>query len=156
MNSYMSLAKNIKNGKTIYRKTYIDRTPIYAENLENIECITQENSEHLLYERFSVTKSLIICGGGHISVPVSMLAKMLGYHVIVFEDRPEFANNPVIKAQNDTFDRTSKLQPFVSKMNNFWVPMENMGKSLRNSSVTKDNAKEQTIAMNNAINSDGI
>lgn len=71
-------------------------------------------------------------------------------------DRPEFANNEVVMAQNDTFDRTSKLQPFVSKMNNFWVPMENMGKSLRNSSVTKDNAKEQTIAMNNAINSDGI
>lgn len=92
MNSYMSLAKAIKSGKTVYRKTYIDRTPIYAENLENIACITQENSEHLLYERFSGTKSLIICGGGHISVPVSMLAKMLGYRVIVFEDRPEFAN----------------------------------------------------------------
>lgn len=71
-------------------------------------------------------------------------------------DRPEFANNEVVMAQNDTFDRTSKLQPFVSKMNNFWVPMENMGKGLRNSSVTKDNAKEQTIAMNDAINSDGI
>ena len=62
MNSYMSLAKAIKSGKTVYRKTYIDRTPIYAENLENIECITQENSERLLYERFSGTKSLIICG----------------------------------------------------------------------------------------------
>lgn len=92
MNSYMSLAKSIKSGKTVYRKTYIDRTPIYAENLENIACITQENSERLLYECFSGTKSLIICGGGHISVPVSMLAKMLGYRVIVFEDRPEFAN----------------------------------------------------------------
>lgn len=71
-------------------------------------------------------------------------------------DRPEFANNEVVMAQNDTFDRTSKLQPFVSKMNNFWAPMENMGKGVRNSSVTKHNAKEQTIAMNNAINSDGI
>ena len=95
MNSYMSLTKNIKNGKTIYRKTYIDRTPIYAENLENItdlSCIKYENNERVLYERFSGTKSLIICGGGHISVPVSMLAKMLGYSVIVFDDRQEFAN----------------------------------------------------------------
>ena len=95
MNSYMSLAENIKNGKTIYRKTYIDRTPIYAENLENItdlSCIKYENNERVLYERFSGTKSLIICGGGHISVPVSMLAKMLGYSVIVFDDRQEFAN----------------------------------------------------------------
>lgn len=97
MNSYMSLAKDIKNGKTIYRKTYIDRTPIYAENLENLgnidlSCIASENNESVVYERFSGTKSLIICGGGHISVPVSMLAKMLGYSVIVFDDRQEFAN----------------------------------------------------------------
>lgn len=97
MNSYMSLAKDIKNGKTIYRKTYIDRTPIYAENLENLSnidlsCIASENNESVVYERFSGTKSIIICGGGHISVPVSMLAKMLGYRVIVFDDRQEFAN----------------------------------------------------------------
>lgn len=97
MNSYMSLAKDIKNGKTIYRKTYIDRTPIYAENLENLSnidlsCIASENNESVVYERFSGTKSIIICGGGHISVPVSMLAKMLGYSVIVFDDRQEFAN----------------------------------------------------------------
>lgn len=97
MNSYMSLAKAIKNGKTIYRKTYIDRTPIYAENLENLSninlsCTASENNESVLYERFSGTKSLIICGGGHISVPVSVLAKMLGYHVIIFEDRQQFAD----------------------------------------------------------------
>lgn len=97
MNSYMSLAKDIKNGKTIYRKTYIDRTPIYAENLENLgnidlSCIASENNESVVYERFSGTKSLIICGGGHISVPVIILAKMLGYRVIVFDDRQEFAN----------------------------------------------------------------
>lgn len=97
MNSYMSLAKDIKNGKTIYRKTYIDRLPIYAENIESIDtnlssCIAYENGERVLYERFSGKKSLIICGGGHISVPVSVLAKMLGYYVIVFDDRPEFAD----------------------------------------------------------------
>lgn len=38
------------------------------------------------------------------------------------------AADPLIMAQNDTFNRTSILQPFVSKMNNCWVPVENMGK----------------------------
>lgn len=69
---------------------------------------------------------------------------------------PEIAADPVVKAQNDTFDRTSILQPFVASMNNCWTPVENMGKAIRNGSVTKENAAEQTQAMNDAMNSNGI
>lgn len=69
---------------------------------------------------------------------------------------PEIAADPVVKAQNDTFDRTSILQPFVASMNNCWTPVENMGKAIRNGSVTKENAAEQTKAMNDAMNSNGI
>lgn len=66
------------------------------------------------------------------------------------------ANDLLVTAQNDTFDRTSILQPFVSKMANCWTPVENMGKGIRSKSVTHDNAKEQTEAMNEAMNDDGI
>lgn len=69
---------------------------------------------------------------------------------------PEIAADPVVQAQNDTFDRTSILQPFVAAMNNCWTPVENMGKAIRNGSVTKENAAEQTKAMNDAMNSNGI
>ena len=69
---------------------------------------------------------------------------------------PAVADDPVVQAQNDTFDRTSILQPFVSAMNNCWTPVENMGKAIRNGNVTKENAAEQTQAMNDAMNSDGI
>ncbi|MDE7218040.1 MAG: extracellular solute-binding protein [Oscillospiraceae bacterium] len=68
----------------------------------------------------------------------------------------DIAADPVVIAQNDTFDRTSKLQPFVSKMSNCWTPVENMGKAIRNGSTTHDNAAEQTVSMNDAMNSDGI
>ena len=66
------------------------------------------------------------------------------------------ANDPLVSAQNDTFNNTSILQPFVAKMNNCWVPVENMGKGIRNGSVTHENAAEQTEAMHEAMNSDGI
>lgn len=69
---------------------------------------------------------------------------------------PEIAADPVVQAQNDTFDRTSILQPFVAAMSNCWTPVENMGKAIRNGSVTKENAAEQTKAMNDAMNSNGI
>ena len=66
------------------------------------------------------------------------------------------AADPLVMAQNDTFNQTSILQPFVSKMNNCWVPVENMGKGIRNGNITHENAKEQTESMNEAMNSDGI
>ena len=71
-------------------------------------------------------------------------------------DDPSISADPVVIAQNDTFDRTSILQPFVSKMSNCWTPVENMGRAIRNGSTTHDNAAEQTKAMNDAMNSDGI
>ncbi len=59
-------------------------------------------------------------------------------------------------AQNETFDRTSILQPFVASMSNCWTPVENLGKGIRSGTITHDNAAEQTKAMNDAMNSDGI
>lgn len=68
----------------------------------------------------------------------------------------DLATDPLVQAQTRTFNETSILQPFVSQMNNCWTPVENMGKGIRNGSVTHENAKEQTEAMNDAMNSDGI
>ncbi|MCD8242091.1 MAG: XdhC family protein [Lachnospiraceae bacterium] len=38
-------------------------------------------------------KTLAICGGGHVSAAVVRLGKMIGFHTVVFEDRPKFADN---------------------------------------------------------------
>lgn len=69
---------------------------------------------------------------------------------------PVISSDEVVIAQNDTFNNTSILQPFVSKMNNCWTPVENMGKGIRNGSITHENAADQTVQMNEAMNSDGI
>ena len=62
----------------------------------------------------------------------------------------------VVTAQNNTFDSTSIIQPFVSAMGNYWAPAENMGKALINGEVTHDNAADQTEAMNTTMNSSGL
>lgn len=69
---------------------------------------------------------------------------------------PSISSDEVVMAQNDTFNNTSILQPFVSKMNNCWTPVENMGKGIRNDNITHDNSADQTRQMNDAMNSDGI
>ena len=43
-------------------------------------------------EPFYKRERLIILGAGHISVQLSMLAKMTGFYVVVVDDRAEFAN----------------------------------------------------------------
>ena len=72
------------------------------------------------------------------------------------QEDPEISADPVFTAQNETFDRTSILQPFVSAMGNCWGPVENMGKLLRTGTVTHDNAGQHTEDMNEAMNSNGI
>ncbi len=69
---------------------------------------------------------------------------------------PAIASDLVVAAQNDTFDNTSVLQPFVASMSNCWTPVENLGKGIRSGTVTHENAAEQTVAMNDAMNSNGI
>ena len=68
----------------------------------------------------------------------------------------DIASDELVNAQNDTFNNTSILQPTVGRMSNCWTPVENMGKGIRNKTITHENAAEQTEAMNDAMNSDGI
>ena len=44
------------------------------------------------YEPFFKQQRIIILGAGHIAVMLSMLAKMIGMHVIVIDDRADFAD----------------------------------------------------------------
>lgn len=43
-------------------------------------------------EPLTSPQELIIFGGGHISLPLAQLGKMIGFHVTVVDDRPFFAN----------------------------------------------------------------
>ena len=44
-------------------------------------------------ERIRRAPKLVICGAGHVSMPIIHLGKMLGFTVTVLEDRPKFADN---------------------------------------------------------------
>lgn len=68
----------------------------------------------------------------------------------------EIAADMLVAAQNDTFNSTSILQPTVGRMSNCWTPVENMGKGIRNKTITHENSKEQTQAMHDAMNSEGL
>ena len=58
--------------------------------------MTSENTEEvsgIFRERVGRTPKLYICGGGHVSIPIIRMGKMLGFNVTVLEDRPKFADH---------------------------------------------------------------
>lgn len=67
----------------------------HAAALNNIEetGILELNGRQVFCDCISTRKQLIICGAGHVSMPIIALGKMLGFHVTVLEDRPSFADN---------------------------------------------------------------
>ena len=65
----------------------------------------------------------------------------------------DIAADALVAAQNNTFDNTSIIQPFVQAMDNYWTPAENFGKSLVSKEVTHENAAEKTEQLNASMNS---
>ena len=53
----------------------------------------EEDGGDVFRERIGRQPKLIICGAGHVSVPIIKMGKMLGFAVTVLEDRPRFADN---------------------------------------------------------------
>ena len=64
----------------------------------------------------------------------------------------KFSANPAAVAQNDTIANTSKLQPSIPEMGNYWGNAESLGKALANGEVNADNAASLTETWNTGLN----
>lgn len=83
--------KNIVMEEELYKE-------FWNEVLENIQFNkstynTKLKSSIEVFVEYMVGKpSLVICGGGHIALPLCNLGKMLDFNVTIIDDREEFAN----------------------------------------------------------------
>ena len=55
--------------------------------------IITENNTRIFCEFPAHEQKLVICGAGHVSIPVIQIGRMIGCTVTVLEDRPKFADN---------------------------------------------------------------
>ena len=53
--------------------------------------ITEADGQKVFVEALKQPAHLVICGAGHVSQQVILLAAKVGFHVTVLEDRPSFA-----------------------------------------------------------------
>lgn len=67
-------------------------------------------------------------------------------------EMPEVKADPVAAAQTLEINEASVTQPLVKNMNNFWTPMEALGKSITQGDVTQESAADATKQMGESIN----
>lgn len=103
-------------------------TSFFNENLAQIKEINKsgmiEISGNKVYvERICNTGKIVICGAGHTSIAMIKMGQMLGFEMVVVEDREEFA----AKAKNAGADRvccedfSSALAKFESDYDTYFV-----------------------------------
>lgn len=81
-------------GKKVWNSEPAAFLPALEEKLKLAESgLLNENGTRVFCERFGGKSRLVICGAGHVSVPVIEIGKMLGFYVTVLEDRPVFADH---------------------------------------------------------------
>ncbi|MDD7219537.1 MAG: XdhC family protein [Clostridia bacterium] len=79
--------------------------------------VLHEKDADIFVEIFEKNPHLVILGGGHVSVPVCKIGKMLGFHVTVMDDREEFLTEERFPDADSlvkgTFDEiTEKIPPY--------------------------------------------
>ena len=71
---------------------------IYNLNESNKELNMACGGEIEVYIKVLIPKrKLLIVGGGHIALPLHFIANILGYDIVIFEDREEYCNSERFK-----------------------------------------------------------
>ena len=86
---------------------------------------TQPPNERLeiLVEPLLPKPLLVIVGGGHIGQAVAVQANLVGFEIVVIDDRPEFASRRAVSRERDRAvrpDRRAKLAAFRSPPTRIW------------------------------------
>ena len=71
-------------------------------------------------------------------------------------NNPDIAKDPVAKAIQNTIANTSVLQPSLPEMNNWWTPMETLGRNIVSGAVNADNGADSLAKTLDVINNGGL
>ena len=85
----------VSNGKLVWASVaggFLEQHDQQIEQLE-VNGIALVDGEKIFGEVVGGQKKIVICGGGHVSMPIIQLGKQIGCYVTVLEDRPKFADN---------------------------------------------------------------
>ena len=96
--------------------------PDLAKKIEKTGMIETSGGK-LFCEILTADKKLVICGGGHVSMPLIRMGRMLGFHITVLEDRPIFADHARGEGADEVIcdDYVNGLNRIHSDKNTFFI-----------------------------------
>lgn len=84
----------ISGSSVVYQSSEAIPGPAYLPKLAEIQntgiCFVGET--RMFCEILGRPKRIVICGGGHVSLPIIKIGRMTGFQIHVLEDRPKFAD----------------------------------------------------------------
>ena len=95
----------ISNHEMIWKSQKDGFFASHKEEIEQLGCCTQfeNDGQKVFCELLGREKKMVICGGGHVSIPVIRMGLMVGFLVTVLEDRPKFADNARRSGASEVF-----------------------------------------------------
>ena len=92
---YISEKALVIDGKIVWESRKNGYFHGYTDEIKNIteSGITYIGNEKVFCDTLGQEKQIVICGAGHVSIPVIKMAVMMDCEVIVLEDRPMYANH---------------------------------------------------------------
>lgn len=79
--------------------------------------------QEVLVEYLTTAPRLVILGGGHVSLPLARMGKMLDFHVVVVDDRQEFANRERFHEADEVYciEMEALKRNILDKRNSYYV-----------------------------------
>ena len=92
---YISEKALVIDGKIVWESRKNGYFHGYTDEIKNIteSGITYIGNEKVFCDTLGQEKQIVICGAGHVSIPVIKMAVMMDCEVIVLEDRPMYADH---------------------------------------------------------------
>ncbi len=81
------------DGEIVYSTGNIELWKKAVSQFQERDSMIEADDSWIYIERLQEECKVVICGAGHISIPLIQISKMMGLNVTVIEDRPQFANN---------------------------------------------------------------
>ena len=94
-----------------------------CKEMKQYNTLVSVEREQVYVEKLSEDMRLILCGAGHVSIQVTRLAKTLGFHVTVIDDRKEFTDDALAAGADEVIcdEYKAALQKIHGDQNTYFA-----------------------------------
>ncbi|MEY8352751.1 XdhC/CoxI family protein [Lachnospiraceae bacterium 54-53] len=113
------------NGEFLCRQGDEEALDVFLEPLKSLERtqILKAGDSRGFCESIISEKHMVVCGAGHISIPIIKIGKMLGFHITVIDDRLSFTNQARKAGADESICRpfNQALEEIRGSVNHYFV-----------------------------------